>query len=154
MRKHGKICERLQKLMTDNAWEETYRSGRHINTWPWSDLISLYFRNTGQILSTKPNSPISVLELGPGTGNNIPFWKSINSEYFAIEQSSSAIEYCLERFPELVDNLWCGDFSVFPLQEETFDLVCDRASITHGTTSDIQLALTNTLKCLKIKFLS
>jgi SAM-dependent methyltransferase len=149
MQIRGNICEGAHEAMIDNAWEETYSSGRHINSWPWSDLISLYFRNRGEILSLKPKTPMSVLELGPGTGNNIPFWKSINTDYFAIEQSSAAIEFCLEKFPELVNNIWPGDFSIFPLKEGTFDLVCDRASITHGTTMDIRSSLSNTLRGLK-----
>ena len=73
--------------MSTNEWEKTYTSGKHVNSWPWSDLVSLYFRYQ-KLLGPFDSGP-KVLELGPGTGNNFPFWRSLRADYFGIELSAS-----------------------------------------------------------------
>lgn len=127
--------------MGDIAWEQTYAAGLHVNSWPWSDLVSLFFRHLKDLSSRQDTSHIKVLELGLGTGNNISFWETVGVEYFGIEQSATAVEKMLARFPHLRSHIRVGDFSELIPTNEEFDIICDRASVTHGTTLEIEKTL-------------
>lgn len=118
-----------------NSWELIYKQGKQIVNWPWSDLISFVMRH-GDI---KQGSKI--LELGCGTGGNIPFFLSLGVEYYGIEQSQTAIDYILSKYPNV--NVKTGDFCKEINFDVEFDLICDRASVTHNTTKNIE-------KCLKL----
>ena len=133
--------------MIVNKWEETYTAGRQVNSWPWSDLISLYFHYY-KLLDLQEFHP-KVLELGAGTGNNFPFWRSLKADYFGIEFSASAVAICLKKFPELQNSLQIGDFSLIAPELETFDIICDRASVTHCNNLDVQSVISDSLKSLK-----
>lgn len=133
--------------MVASEWEKVYSSGRHLNLWPWSDLVSLYFRHLN-LLSLKDTSP-KVFELGSGVGNNYPFWRSIGAEYFGIELSASAVEICLELYPELQDRLQRGDFKSYESTSEDFDVICDRASVTHCNETEVRDAIFRSLGSLK-----
>ena len=133
--------------MVDSKWEATYSSGRHVNSWPWSDLVSLYFRHE-KSLQHSPGLR-RVLELGTGTGNNFPFWRSIPVEYFGIEISPTAVAIFLERFPELKNRIQICDFSEFVPENEKFDVICDRASVTHCSILEIQSVVKKSLNTLK-----
>ena len=138
--------------MGDFSWEHIYSEGKHNNRWPWSDLVSLFFRYQ-EILnpttSPAPQTRLRVLELGSGTGNNIAFWKSVGADYFAIEQSPTAVRKALEKFPDLQDNIAVGDFSDFAFSDKEFDIVCDRAAVTHGSTREISETIGAANKALR-----
>jgi len=133
--------------MVANEWEETYASGRHINSWPWSDLVSLYFRYL-EYLGLRELGP-KVLELGPGPGNNFPFWRALSADYFGIEMSPSAIDICIKRYPELAGRLQNGDFSLLESNSRDFDVICDRASVTHCSSIEVQNVITMSFNSLK-----
>lgn len=133
--------------MVINEWETTYSSGKHANSWPWSDLVSMYFHYRKFL--NLPDSYPKVLELGTGTGNNFPFWRSLEADYFGIEFSASAVTICLDRFPELQNRLQTGDFSSLESAHESSDVICDRASVTHCGNFDIQNVILNSLNSLK-----
>jgi SAM-dependent methyltransferase len=116
-----------------NEWDDTYRSGAHASIWPWSDLVSYVMRYA------KPNKQgYKVLELGCGPGANIPFFTTLNVEYFAIEGSKSAIDLLHSKYPELKKNIVLGDFTTDLPFDAQFDLIIDRASLTHNTTNAIK----------------
>jgi hypothetical protein len=133
--------------MLTNEWEATYSSGKHANSWPWTDLVSLYFRYC-QFLDLQDSTP-KVLELGSGTGNNFPFWHSLGADYFGIEFSATAVAIAIERFPELKNNLLIDDFLLLDSTPESFDVICDRASVTHCCKSEIQKIIANSFCLLK-----
>ena len=74
--------------MIENPWELTYKKGMHINSWPWSDLVSL----VNKYAKSDQNSKIKILELGCGTGNNIPFLSSLG-QYWGVDFSGTAVEF-------------------------------------------------------------
>ena len=135
--------------MGDDAWEETYSVGKHINNWPWSDVVSLFFRYQAQLPQRSHVRRMKVLELGSGTGNNIAFWKSVGAEYSGVDQSVTAVAKTLEKFPELQNNILVGDFSNSLAASEEFDIICDRAAVTHGTTREISETLKASHQALK-----
>jgi len=96
-----------------------------------------------------PDSYPKVLELGAGTGNNFPFWRSLGADYFGIELSASAVAICIERFPELQSRLQTSDFSTLESAHESFDVICDRASVTHCRNFDVQNVILSSLNSLR-----
>ncbi|MFZ2136467.1 MAG: class I SAM-dependent methyltransferase [Xanthobacteraceae bacterium] len=97
-----------------------------MSEWPWSDLVSLVHRHA------KPeNGYRRVLELGCGAGANIPFLQSLGMDYCAVEGSSFIVARLRARFPEIAANIVVGDFTRKIPFTSRFDLVIDRASVTH-----------------------
>ena len=133
--------------MISNEWETTYSQGKHHNLWPWSDLVSLYFRYCKFL--DLPESKPKVLELGTGTGNNFPFWRSLGGDYFGVESAASAVAICIDRFPELRNRLQVGDFTSLESAHKDFDVICDRASVTHSNNFDAQNVVLSSLNALK-----
>ena len=70
-------------------------------------------------------------------------------DYFAIEGSPTIVEKLRLRFPDLEDNIIVGDFAVDELSCGSFDLVVDRASVTHNSTLAIISSLRLAFKQLK-----
>ena len=74
-----------------------------------------------------------MLELGPGTGANVPFFASLGVEYIGIDGSQTAVDMLQARYPDHC--FWCGDFT----QDTDYlipgyvNLVIDRASMPHNT---------------------
>ena len=120
-----------------NKWDTCYKNKTHsMNNWPFSDLVSYVMR-----FSKPAKSKIRVLELGCGSGANIPFFLSLNAEYFGIDGSKTIIRILKKKYPMLKNNIVVGDFTKeLPFQKK-FDLIVDRASINHNPTNGIKKCL-------------
>jgi SAM-dependent methyltransferase len=119
-----------------DEWEASYRQNAHMSTWPWSDLVSFVMRYA------RPTGPqFRVLELGCGAGANIPFFQHLGAAYHAIEGSPSITAMVREHFPAFAGNIMTGDFTKQIPFAGPFDLVVDRASLTHNTTASIRQCL-------------
>lgn len=114
-------------------WEDVYSSGKGGDLWPWSDLVSYVMRYT-QLAKT----PYRVLELGCAIGANVPFFEHLGVEYYGIEGSASAVQELQKRFPKFSEHIVVGDFTKSIPFDVAFDLIVDRASLTHNTTKAIQ----------------
>lgn len=129
----------------DEEWDRCYRASTHLSVWPWSDVVSLTHRH-----ASPANGYSRVLELGCGAGANIPFYLSLPCEYHAIDGSAAILAQLLARYPALQGRLLCGDFTrPLPWADASFDLVLDRASITHNRTADVQAALAQAARVLR-----
>jgi SAM-dependent methyltransferase len=125
-------------------WEICYRNNRQMSIWPWSDLISYVMRYA------KPTSAdYKVLELGCGPGANIPFFNKLGILYYSIDGSRTIVQKVWKRFPECKKNIKVGDFTKRIPFEVEFDLVIDRASLTHNNTKDIQKTIALVFEKLK-----
>jgi SAM-dependent methyltransferase len=87
------------------------------------------------------NKSFKVLELGCGAGANIPFFTSLEADYYAVEGSRSIVGKLHNKFPQLKNNIFVGDFSDF-IPDIRFDLIVDRASLTCNHEESI-------IRCLK-----
>ncbi len=121
-------------------WDERYRENTHMSIWPFSDLVGYVMR-----YARPDHKGYRVLELGCGAGANIPFFKHLGVDYYAIEGSSTIVKSLTERFPELIDKIVVGDFTNDIPFGGDFDLVVDRASLTHNSTAAIK-------RCLELVF--
>jgi SAM-dependent methyltransferase len=119
-----------------SEWNQRYVESTHLSIWPWSDMVSLvrrYCRTLG------PDS--KVLELGCGAGANIPFFQSLDVQYYGIDGSEAIVEKLHERFPELSENIVVGDFTNSTSYPRGCAAIVDRASLTCNTTAAIASAL-------------
>mgnify|MGYP003338953554 FL=1 len=120
-------------------WDLQYKNNSHKSVWPWSELISYVTRYA---VSSTPR-PLHVLELGCGAGANIPFFLEKKWNYFGIDGSENIIKKLKKRFPEIKENLKVGDFTKNIPFEYNFDIIVDRASLTHNSSENI-------LNCLEL----
>lgn len=115
-------------------WNKVYHKNKHLSSWPWSDVISLSSNFANKKLNSK-NSKL--LELGFGAGANIPFFLSKKISYFGIEGSKIISKKVKKIYKKIQKNLICGDFKKDHFPDHKFDIVLDRASITHNKKEDI-----------------
>lgn len=118
-------------------WEETYKTGAQNSVWPWSEVVSMFYH-----YFKGDSSKLKVLELGCGAGANIPFFESLGISYFGIEGSRTQVDRLSQKY---IGNhnitVVEGDFSnEIPFDEE-FDLILDRAAVTHNSTEGIRNTL-------------
>jgi SAM-dependent methyltransferase len=130
-------------------WDMCYRDQKQLTIWPWSDLISLVYRYCNLIISNKEGS--FVLELGCGAGANIPFFTNLKLNYQAIEGSPQIVQRLHERFPDLNNKIKLNDFTIKgSMGRNAFDLIFDRAAVTHNNTESIIITLGNIFDALKV----
>lgn len=113
-------------------WERVYQDQRHLNKWPWSDLVSYVMR-----FSRPSSHSFRVLELGCGSGPNIPFFLDLNVEYYGCEGSVSVVKLLHEKYPEIKERIQVADFTKEIPFSGGFDLIFDRGSLTHNSTEDL-----------------
>lgn len=117
-------------------WDARYKEKVQMCKWPFSDLVSYVMRYVHP-----GGSDFNVLELGCGSGANIPFFLSLGVNYYGLDGSMTIVEYLKQKFPQISGNIKCVDFTQeIPFLEE-FDLIVDRASVTHNSTKAIQRCL-------------
>ena len=119
-------------------WNECYRKGGQAIQWPWSDVVSLVMRHARPL-----SAGFRVLELGCGSGANIPFFKSLGCEYYSVEGSEVILAKLYDQHPDLKKRIVQGDFTVSLPFKEDFDLIIDRGSLTTNTTIAIKNGLAN-----------
>jgi SAM-dependent methyltransferase len=109
-------------------WSKTYSQGGQDIRWPWSDVVGLTVRHA------RPREDYErILELGFGSGANIPFFLERGCEYHGIEACENIVDSVRRRFPTVAGALACADFTKEIPFAPPFDLVVDRAALTHNT---------------------
>jgi len=126
-------------------WENIYKDQRHLSIWPWSDLISYVMR-----YANPSEKKLNVLEIGCGAGANIPFFLQTGCNYYAIEGSQYIVKNIIKKYPELTDKIIISDFTKDICFNISFDLVIDRASLTHNDTQAIKKTIQNLYTKLNI----
>lgn len=125
-------------------WDFRYSENTHLSVWPWSDLVSYFHRYV------KPfSAETRVLEIGFGAGANIPFFKALQVDYSGIEGSPTICAKVLQMYPELKDRLYVGDFLSLDFPGK-FDVIVDRASMTHNSTAAIRRGLRHLANSLDV----
>ncbi|MCG8637443.1 MAG: class I SAM-dependent methyltransferase [Desulfobacterales bacterium] len=125
-------------------WESVFKKNQHTSRWPWSDLISYVVKYGG---ITEEGG--KVLELGCGTGANVPFFLSRGLEYYTVEGSEFAVRTLKKEYREIEDNFVCGDFTRHIPFQGPFDLIVDRSSIKHNGRDDIERTVESVHSLLK-----
>ena len=68
-------------------------------------------------------------------------FRALGVDYYAIDGSPTIVKQLHDRYPDMVENIVCGDFTLDQKLGLNFDLVVDRASLTHNNTVSIKRAL-------------
>jgi len=123
-----------------SEWDDVYARNKQMSLWPWSDLVSLVHRYCRSLICSNKSSA-KVLELGCGAGANIPFFLENGFEYYAIEGSPTIVEQLHKRYPSMASQILCGDFTSSYQFDFEFDLIFDRAALTHNNAASISAAL-------------
>ena len=128
-------------------WEEIYSNHEQLTSWPWSDLVSLIYCHCEDLIKQGG----IVLELGCGSGPNIPFFKSLGMDYYGVEGSETVVDLVHKKYPELREKVITGDFTKtdFVANVKNIDIIIDRAAVTHNNLSAINSTLKNSYNMLK-----
>jgi len=129
--------QKAKPMGFSHEWEQRYAANTHLSVWPWSDIVSLVHRHCKPHIAARGR----VLELGCGAGANIPLFRALGMDYYGIEGSQTIVAQLHQRYPELDKNIIVGDFTEDQPFAGSFDLVVDRAAITHNTTTRIKSTL-------------
>jgi len=128
-------------------WEQRYAENTHMSVWPWSDIVSLVHRHCKSIIVAGRGR---VLELGCGAGANIPLFRALGLDYFAIEGSPTIVKQLHQRYPDLAGQIVIGDFTLVQPFEPGFDVIIDRASLTTNDSLSINAGLKLAIDALKV----
>ncbi len=116
-------------------WEGMYKNSKQLSIWPWDDIVGIFHKIPFQV----PHDQLRILELGCGAGANIPFFRSKNSEYYAVDGSQDIIGKLKTQYDgEEKIKLAVSDFSKSFHFDGKFDLIFDRASITHNNSVSVK----------------
>jgi SAM-dependent methyltransferase len=91
----------------------------------------------------RPTGPdFRILELGCGSGGNIPFFKSLGCQYYTVEGSRLVLEQVVwKNHPDLKDKAFQGDFTAELPVPGDFDLIVDRSSLICNNEAAIRRGL-------------
>ncbi|TLU81980.1 MAG: class I SAM-dependent methyltransferase [Chlorobium sp.] len=129
-----------------SEWDKCYQAKSQLSVWPWSDIVSLVNRYCKNLIAKGGGR---VHEFGCGAGANIPFFLALGMDYSAVEGSPTIVRQLHERYPDLADKIRIGDFTRNPQFPCNYDIVIDRAALTHNTTKAIRCALQIAFDSLK-----
>lgn len=131
----------------DEIWNEIYGRG-HINRYPWDSVVSFVFRHHPR---HKPRTQTHILELGCGAGNNLLFCAKEGFQVTGVDASPPALEFAEKRFREegVQGRFVHENFTSLTLEEQSVDLVIDRASLTCTPFPVIERAVAEVYRVLK-----
>ena len=105
-----------KSLTFSEEWDVCYKNNTQMAIWPWSELVSFVMK-----YGYRANKKIRILEIGCGAGANIPFFMSLNAEYFAMDGSATIVKTLKKKFPTIKENIVIGDFTKEMPFKGTFD---------------------------------
>ena len=139
----------MHKEKQDNRylWNRIYIDGNQ-NKYPWDSVVSFIYNYCPKGISHKK---IKILEVGCGTASNLWFAAREGFNVSGIDFSKKAIEVAKKRFNKdnLKYKLEIGSFTKLPFQDNLFDIVVDRASLTCVTYDDAKIAINEIHRVLK-----
>ena len=113
--------------MTDLSWEGIYSSGQQLNRYPFSEVVSFFFRNRPTTSGDRPRA----LDVGCGSGVHSAFFASQGFDVLGIDFSPSAIDAARAAYSDPSITFQAADFETFDPGDQMFDLVVDRCATTH-----------------------
>lgn len=129
-------------------WNSTFYHGRY-NKYPFTEVVAFMMRTFRNI---PDRSGIRVLDLGYGGAHHLMFLAQEGFNYYGIDGSSEALEIAKTRLAESgydASTISVGTFENLPYEDNFFDCVIDRGSITCNPLSEIKPLLEETRRVLK-----
>ena len=132
---------KISKLSSLDVWESNYAQGDIIYA-PYTETFSAIISN----YKSNDFRKLKLLEIGCGTGNNLWF-----AGVYGVDFSKSAIEYssALLSKHDVKHKLKVADASSLDFQDQTFDIIIDRAALQHNKYSKCKKIISEVLRVLK-----
>ena len=129
----------------DKKWDKIYYNSKQLNLYPYSDLVSYYFKNFNK------NKIIKVLEVGCGAANNLSLFTNNKNEVYGIDASPHAIKFARNLFKKRKKkiNLSVCDFTKLPFKNNYFDLIINRAALCNTNIYNANIAMSECHRVLK-----
>jgi len=127
-------------------WKKIYKSGEQMSAWPWSHLVSIFCKHTRFSINNKKKK---ILELGFGSGANIPFFLKHECDYYGVERNEFIYKKIKLKYPKLKKKLVNCNFNNDFLKKIFFDVIFDRASISLNNFENIKKTIEIIYKKLK-----
>ena len=124
----------------DPVWESRYKDNpEYRNKYPFNSVVTFVYKHRPRDRSP---ADTNVLEVGCGNGNNLWFAAREGFQVAGIDGSDTAIDYARQWFERegLAGDLRVGDFTELPFEDETFQLVIDRAALSLSGRSAVEKA--------------
>lgn len=127
----------------EQNWEDNiYSKNAHINSYPYGELVSIFFNSLKFMDSKKlaDKGSIKILELGCGSGNNLWFISELGFDTYGVDGSKTACEIALKKSKERNTKvkIECATFEKLPFENESIDIIIDRESTYCGILEDIK----------------
>ena len=136
----------------DIAWENEYQNPQLITKEdrPQKDVLRFFkfLKKVGGIALEN----LTVLDLGSGTGRNANYLAELGNKVIGLEISPTAIDLAESRAKEMrieVEYLLHDIGSVYPFDNETFDLVLDVTSSNSLNSKEREIYLSEVFRVLK-----
>lgn len=133
----------------DPVWEDRYRNNPHYrNRYPWSQVVSFVFRS---FPTSAARSRSRLLEVGCGNGANLWFAAREGLTVAGVDGSQTAIDDARQWFDrdKLTGDLRVADFAALPFDDQSFDIVIDRAALSHVCLPVMRRALDEIWRVLR-----
>lgn len=129
-------------------WNATAYHGRY-NKYPFTEVVSFVMRKFG---AAPDRSQIRILDLGYGGAHHLMFLAQEGFNYYGIDGADEAMQIAKSRLSEAgyaTDTLAVGTFDNLPYEDNFFDCVIDRGSITCNPLVAIKPLLEESRRVLK-----
>jgi hypothetical protein len=127
-------------------WNNIYKKKQQLAYWPWSEVVSLINKFSKNKLS---NTKTKILEIGFGAGANIPFFLDKNLDYHGIDYSNKIVEQVKKKNKKIAKKLLISDINDALFPNKKFDIILDRACLTHNSDNYIKKSLSILLNKMK-----
>jgi SAM-dependent methyltransferase len=132
-----------------DIWEKLRQQGKHLTKYPYDFVVSFVFRYYPK---EKPRSKINILDVGCGIGNHLWFLAKEGFNAFGIDGSETAVKLAKKLLKEfnVEADIKVHDFTKpLPYENNFFDLVIDRSSLSCIDYSEMQKTLEEIHRVLK-----
>jgi len=134
--------------MKKTEWDKRFFHGRY-NKWPFTDVVSFVMRRFG---AAPDRSQVRILDLGCGGSHHLMFLAHEGFAYYGIDGASESISIAVERltaagFPS--QTVVQGELGQLPYEDNFFDGVIDRGSLTCNRLRDMHPLIAETRRVLK-----
>jgi ubiquinone/menaquinone biosynthesis C-methylase UbiE len=134
--------------MFQDIWEENYANKIALNKYPWDFVVTFVFTYFNRKI---PKEKQKILELGFGAGCNIAFFAREGFDAYGLEASSSAYTHAKNWLSQegLTAELKNESFTTLPYENDYFDMIVDRASLTCVSYHECQKVFHDVKRVLK-----